>query len=308
MNKKSTSEMKDNIFKVEFRLFREIFEGHAIEDNFMVFDNLMEIINPEGHSGSINYNFPIKLDTTIFVLCRKGIASAKIGLKEVLLEKNRFAVIQPDQIFQVTEITPDFKGMFVVLKRNFFNAQNYFVEAMALQRILIQQHYFDVPEDFVQEFVTIYNLIKEKIKETNNQYRTHIIQNYCSILFYSACNIYINHNKKEIQTQKTHKEEMFETFLKEVEKNYRNEHTISYYADKLCLTPKYLSSIVSDVSGKSAADWIKEYLVLEAQALLRSGQMTIQQVSDKLNFANQSHFGRFFKRYTGLSPREYQKY
>ncbi|MDR2011295.1 MAG: AraC family transcriptional regulator [Bacteroidales bacterium] len=299
--------MTDNVFQVEFSLFREVFEGHAIEDDFMIFDNLMEKINPEGNTNPINYNFPIKLDITILVLCTGGIANAKIGLKEISLKKNRLAVIMPDQIFQVTEITPDFKGMFIILKNTFFNTQNYFVEAMTLQRIILQQHYFEIPESFIAEFKVIYNLIKEKIKEKNNYYKSQIIQNYCSILFYNACSIYVLQNSEADIKEKTRKQGIVETFVKEVERNYRKEHTISFYADKLCLTPKYLSSIISDMSGKSAADWIKEYLILEAQALLRSTKMTIQQVSDHLNFANQSHFGRFFKRFTGLSPREYQK-
>ncbi len=299
--------MSKTVMQVGFNMFREIFEEHFIGEDFMIFDNLMEKINPDGKSEPIEFNFPIKLDITILVLCTEGTASAKIGLKEILLKKNRLSVILPEQIFQVTGITSDFKGMFIVLKNSFFNVQNYFVEAMTLQKIILQEHYLEVPEHLIPEFIAVYNLIKGKIKEEENYYRTQIIQNYCSILFYDACNIYIQQDKKENNKERTHKEKVFETFIKEVEKHYRHEHTISYYANILCLTPKYLSSIIFDISGKSAADWIKEYLILEARALLRSSKMSIQQISNELNFANQSHFGRFFKHYTGLSPREYQK-
>lgn len=299
--------MSKSVIQVGFNTVREIFEEHAIGEDFMIFDNLMEKINPEGKAESVEYNFPIKLNITILALCTEGLSRIKIGLKEILLKKNRLAVIMPGQIFQIAEITSDFKGMFIALKNNFFNIQNYFMEVMALQKTFIQQHYLEFPNHLIPEFISICNLIKEKIHEENNYYRIQIIQNYCSILLYNVCNIYIQQDKKENNKEKTHKEKIFETFIKEAEKHYREEHTILYYADKLCLTPKYLSAIVFEISGKTAADWLKEYLILEAQALLSSGKMTVQQVSNELNFANQSHFGRFFKHYTGVSPKKYRK-
>lgn len=299
--------MKNNIIQVGFNLVREVFKEYSLEEEFMIFDNLMEKINPEGKAESIQYDFPIKLDITIIALCTHGLGRVSIGLNEIRLEKNRFAVILPGQIFQVTEITPDFKGLFIVLKNSFFNAQNHFIEVMTLQKILLQQHYLELPESSIPEFITIYNLIKEKIQEKENHYRSQIIQNYCSILFYDACNIFIQQDAQMAGKEKTNKEKVFEIFIKEVEAHYRKEHAISYYADKLCLTPKYLSSVIYEVSGKSATNWIKDYLVLEARALLKLGDKTIQQVSDTLNFANQSHFGRFFKHHTGMSPKEYQR-
>lgn len=82
---------------------------------------------------------------------------------------------------------------------------------------------------------------------------------------------------------------------------------MQFYADRLCLTPKYLSQVVHAVSGRHAGDWIRDYVILEAKALLKSGQYTIQQVSDMLNFANQSFFGVYFKKAVGCSPTVYKE-
>lgn len=78
-------------------------------------------------------------------------------------------------------------------------------------------------------------------------------------------------------------------------------------AGKLCISPKYLSHVVRSVSGRHPGDWIRDYVVLEAKALLKSGKYTVQQVSDSLNFPNQSFFGTYFKKATGVSPMAYKE-
>ena len=75
---------------------------------------------------------------------------------------------------------------------------------------------------------------------------------------------------------------------------------------KLCVTSKYLSQVVHKVSGRFAGDWITDFVILEAKALLKSRKYTVQQIADKLNFANQSFFGKYFKEKVGCSPTEYQ--
>jgi len=100
---------------------------------------------------------------------------------------------------------------------------------------------------------------------------------------------------------------IYERFMKSVEEHYRKEHSVQFYADVLCLTPKYLSSVIDEVSGKHASDWIHKYIILEAKALLKSTDMSLKAISDGLCFCTPSHFGRFFKRYTGCTPSAYKK-
>lgn len=96
-------------------------------------------------------------------------------------------------------------------------------------------------------------------------------------------------------------------FSKKVQLFYRKERKVLYYADKLHLSASYLSTVIKRVSGKTAAEWIDDYVILEAKALLKSTKLTIQQISDELNFSSQSFFGKYFKRITGLSPKEYRE-
>ncbi len=97
------------------------------------------------------------------------------------------------------------------------------------------------------------------------------------------------------------------SFLQLLHTNYTEHRNVAFYAEKMFLSPKYLSSIVKDITGHSAAEWIDHVVIIEAKNLLRYSGLNIQQVAYRLNFANQSSFGKYFKHFTGLSPTEFQK-
>ncbi len=95
-------------------------------------------------------------------------------------------------------------------------------------------------------------------------------------------------------------------FVRLVNKYFRTHHSVRFYADRLCISPKYLSLVVKECTGRSAAEIIDEHLLLEAKNLLRFSGKNIQQVAYDLNFSNQSSFGKYFKHLTGISPSEFQ--
>ncbi len=101
----------------------------------------------------------------------------------------------------------------------------------------------------------------------------------------------------------TRQDEIFENFINTVKLNYKESRAISFYADKLCLSPKYLSATVKKVSEKKPSYWIDKFVIKEIKMLLKSTNQTVQEISDKMNFSNQSFFGRYFKQHVGLSPR-----
>ena len=82
---------------------------------------------------------------------------------------------------------------------------------------------------------------------------------------------------------------------------------MGFYAEQMNITPKYLSSVIKDISGKTAARWIDEYVILEAKTLLKYSGMSIQEIADALNFSTQSFFGKYFKQHTGCSPSRFKR-
>ena len=126
------------------------------------------------------------------------------------------------------------------------------------------------------------------------------------VLFCNGYQWIMKYDKSNPETKTENRQEkIFNRFLDLVQTHYKEERSISFYADKMCLTPKYLSLVIHQVSGRFAGEWIKDYVILEAKALLKSKAYTVQQVSDLLNFSNASFFGKFFKAAVGCSPRKY---
>ena len=287
-------------------IISELFQVYNIENQFIIFDNFKDIIFSDGKVNEDVYGYPYKFNEVLIVFCVGGQIKAKIGIKDVEVEQQNMFVVLPKQIFVITEVTADFKAIIVVLKPSFFDVRNNLSEIMELQQFIQKEQGLFIPEQDMQEIMTLLGLMKTKITDFNI-FTPQIIQHYCYILFYN-CYALFKQKEAERQMVNTEKKELvFQRFINEVERYFKEQHEVGFYADRLCLTPKYLSLLIKEASGKTAADWIREYLMLEARALLKSGHMTIQQISNTLNFADQSHFGCFFKRYTGCSPREYQR-
>ena len=89
--------------------------------------------------------------------------------------------------------------------------------------------------------------------------------------------------------------------------NYTQHRSLSFYAEQLYITPKYLTLLVKEATGRSATQWINDFVITEAKNLLRFSGKNVQQVAYALNFSNQSAFGKYFKHLTGISPTAYQK-
>ena len=102
-------------------------------------------------------------------------------------------------------------------------------------------------------------------------------------------------------------EAIFAQFLQMLEQHFRAERRVSWYAEQLCITPKYLSEIVKSISKRTPNEWIDSYVILELRVQLKNTTKPIKKITEELNFPNQSFLGKYFKERTGLSPSEYRK-
>lgn len=137
-----------------------------------------------------------------------------------------------------------------------------------------------------------------------NYHGTHIIRNYIFVLIYEIDAIY---RKKQPGLLTPSLPPLIAKFRELLKENYLQERKLEFYADQLSLTAKYLSAEVKKHTGKSAAEWLAEMIILESKVLLQNGKLTISQISNQLSFVDQSVFGKFFKANTGLTPMEYRK-
>ena len=293
--------MKEKILYYDFYSLHGITNVKSRIEDIYIFDDIYSFAENFHFNSYLNY--PIRLGMVAIIICKKGYGKLRIGLEDIVINPNMVLIILPEQIFQATAISPDFEAGYIFLNNDFFDIQNDYKIVLDLQSHFFKQPYVQLPEKDMEEALVVFSIIKRKIGEQSSLFLKESVQTYVRALFYIACNIFLNTKEKAV---KTHKDEIFETFVSMLEQNFRSRQNVGWYAEQICLTPKYLSKLIFEVSGKHASDWIKDYVMLEAQALLNSSSLTVQQISDELGFTNQSHFGSYFKRYAGVSPKEYK--
>lgn len=296
--------MGHNIFLLDISHLTEMDMVSFIEGEIVLSDN-MEIPFSEPLEQLPQNDFPVQAGMSMVLFCLQGELHVRISLKEYTLRPNMFCVIITGMIFEVLSISNDFRGFMIATRTNFMPVTEKTTQVMSFYKCLQSRHCFVLEEKEVMAFVGVYHSIKATLQELDHPYRIPILQSYVQILYYRMLPIVLKEEESRSKYSHTRQEEIFQRFIGEVEKHYRKERSVKFYADLLCISPKYLSTVIYKISQQLAGEWIDAYVILEAKTLLKSGRLTIQQISEQLNFSNQSFFGKFFKRCAGMSPKEY---
>ena len=225
-------------------------------------------------------------------------------MKAFTTEAPCLITVLADQILQYEELSDDFEGLFIVMSKRFSDSLFANVQERLPLFLSVKEHpVISLSDEELDVMKTYYGMFRKIVSQKENPHRLEIVKHLTLAFFYHTGS---QLHKPILEEKKSKQEQLLERFFDCVQTHYKRERGVDFYADKLCLTPKYLSTAIRQTSGKTAGEWIDEYVVLEAKALLKSTNMTIQQISDELNFPSQSFFGKFFKRVTGMSPKEYR--
>ena len=273
-----------------------LIEADAIGDDFILLEN--PIISQA-------FDRPFRVDVTTGIICTKGTMKGTVNLKKYETQAPCFYIVLSEQILEFEELSDDFEGYFVIMSKKFTDSliASNIQDKLPLFRSVLDNPWTPLNEHELEGMLHFYKMMQMTIRIKNNPHRIDIIK-----LLIQAFFLGLSHQFHKIpdDIKKTRQEILVENFINCVHKNYKQYRDTGFYADKLSLTPKYLSKIIKDNTGKSATDWINNYVILEAKALLQSTDMTIQQISNELNFPSQSFFGKYFKRHVGVSPKEYK--
>lgn len=250
---------------------------------------------------------PRKFNFQLLVRHFAGSAKIKVDMVEYdLSEPINLIRVMSGQILMVEHISDDFDGVVVIMSNSFVESMlvymNNALPFNVATRSNCVKHLNNSEVDLSDMFL---KAIAQVLRNQTNPYLDRVLQHVLMAIFYSSEEI-----RNQLETESgayTSADAISKEFMRLVKDNFRSERQLQFYADKLCITPRYLSRVVKECTGSSAADWIERYVVLEARALLKSTSMTIQQISDELNFPSQTFFGKYFKRRVGMSPKLYRR-
>ena len=249
---------------------------------------------------------PHKFDFFMFVRHISGSATLKIDMEEYKLsEPINVIKLAPGQIISIEHASEDFDSVVMMMSKRFIENLMVYINGSIPLRFGKNEKVIEhcsLEEDYFSNI--IFKAIRSILKDKDNPYRMQVVQHIIMAIFYSSDKV---REAVEDEPARSNADVLSREFIKLVKENFRKERQLKFYADILCITPRYLSRVVKECTGASAAEWIERSVVLEARALLKSTNMTVQQISDELNFPSQTFFGKYFKRRVGMSPKEYRR-
>ena len=268
-------------------------------------DNIGMDVEEELVSDFVSPSYPFKLTFTLVMFCLRGTMRVRLQLKEYVLSENDVLVVLPGTIGECLEVSAEAKVAVIGMSGHRLWKGQQSSLSMAFLRFLTATPLIHISSTQMEECMILYHLMRKKLEQPGYKFKLEAIAGYLQVFFYNGCQWLLEYDRQQVRKVESRQEKLFEAFLELVQTHYREHRNMCFYAEKLCLTPKYLSQVIWEVSDRHAPDWIRDYVILEAKALLKSGRYTVQQVGDFLNFANASFFGKYFKAAVGCTPRQY---
>nr|WP_067056414.1 helix-turn-helix transcriptional regulator [Mucilaginibacter sp. L294] len=238
-------------------------------------------------------------------VCIGGEAKLTVNLETYDIIPGCLIAMSPRIIKQWHYKSDDFQSFAILFTRDFLTAAGGtppdrfpFFESVA-------RHIFMLTPGQSANLRDSIRLIKRKL-EDKHKYQGEILRSFISGLLYEVSSLYedYSHFRASVQTRS---QLLAADFKKLVNLHFLHERSVSFYANKLYITPGHLTETVREVTGKTPGEWITEAVVLEASVLLQNPALTVAQITDTLHFPNQSAFGKYFKNAKGLSPAAYRR-
>lgn len=267
-----------------------------IEQEFWVYDHVSALVLR-------SFLAPVKFSSFTSIYVRKGKCKASINLMEYEIEAPCIVNVWGANILQPKELDPDFDAAFLVLSPNL--TETIFADLSTTPYTTLINRYpiVSIPEKDIEVFNNFYEKLIEIQATKDNPYISKVLVHTLLAFFYANVNTLYLPLKDRFPASQGR---LVDRFIQLVQENFKTERFLDYYAKRMEITSKHLSRSVKKQTGFTAVEWIERFVILEAKALLKSSSLNIQQIADELNFPSQSFFGKYFKKFTGMSPKEFR--
>lgn len=249
---------------------------------------------------------PKRLMGGAFILVMEGSATITINIADYEVGRNSFISITPGSIVQYLGKSDDFSAFYVALSPEFLARASLkqsvfpFLSSITRNPVLLL-------DDDCYSLVNDYFLLLRKIHEKEKGKPASLVQRSLILsLMYQVNDIYESEQYTAPDNRSSKQNAIYKELIALVMKHYTKERKIAFYAEKLCLTPKYLSFVIREESGKRVSDLITRAVIADAKSQLKSTNLTVQQISESLNFPDPSLFGKYFRKHTGMTPIAYR--
>ena len=255
------------------------------------------------------FRFPSRLNALIIGVGTEGETSLTSNLQEFRLKKDSLFIFSPKHILQV-QSNNRFKAHLIVIAPDFLKRIN--IDTKRMMPLFLQfgsLPCMELTHAESQSLRSFISMVEQELKGSETDFSSEIIGGLIAATIYKVGDIlthYLTEHPEVDSPIHNRAEEYFRQFTELLGEHYKHDRSVGFYARQLCITPKYLTTLIKRISGKSVSEWIDNYVILEAKTLLKYSNMSVQEIAYYLNFPNQSFFGSYFKRNAGMSPSQYK--
>lgn len=255
------------------------------------------------------FRFPSRLNALIIGVGTEGETSLTSNLQEFRLKKDSLFIFSPKHILQV-QSNNRFKAHLIVIAPDFLKRIN--IDTKRMMPLFLQfgsLPCMELTHAESQSLRSFISMVEQELKGSETDFSSEIIGGLIAATIYKVGDIlthYLTEHPEVDSPIHNRAEEYFRQFTELLGEHYKHERSVGFYARQLCITPKYLTTLIKRISGKSVSEWIDNYVIFEAKTLLKYSNMSVQEIAYYLNFPNQSFFGSYFKRNAGMSPSQYK--
>ena len=270
---------------------------------------MRECITASSDSQMQVFRFPCRIDAFIIGVGTEGETSVSFNLHEFRLKKDSMFIFTPKNILQVNS-QQYFKADVIAISPDFMRRINIDIKnMMPLFLKFVENPTLALTPEESRSMRGMIAQIERETRGPETHFSFDIVSGLIAATIYKVGDImyhYLAEHPEGQNNSHNRAEEYFKQFTHLLGEHFLEERSVGFYARQLCITPKYLTTLIKRISGQSVSEWIDNYVILEAKTLLKYSTMSIQEIAYYLNFPNQSFFGSYFKRNTGMSPSQYK--
>ncbi len=258
-------------------------------------------------------NIPVPRDARrmnfiLIMLCTRGTLKYTLDTQQITVTPGDVLLVSERHVVNNYDASPDVDGLAMMMSVDFFH--EIINDVSDLSAIFLYARTFPVmklSEADAAIFSRYFEAIKNRIANNKNHFRRALVRTLLLAMFYDLSSV-IYQFQQEIARPQKRSEALFTRFIKLVEEHCRTERRVSWYAGQLGITPKYLSETIKAVSRRTPNEWIDNYVILELRVMLKNTTKNIKEITEEMNFPNQSFLGKYFKEHVGMSPSEFRKH
>ena len=251
---------------------------------------------------------PIRIDAFAFIICTKGSLEFNCNLKDYKIEEGSLLLLPPQSLIVARSNSIEHEGYTIILDREYLGECNFNISRFTSLMIQItDQPHIKLTTEELNRLVDAITMLDSLIGEQlDSSFREDVIRAMVETTIYIICECFSAHITQKDDVQTSRQENYFRQFLKLLGEHYTERKAVTYYAEQLCISPRYLTTIVRRYSGMTVTDWMDKHLIMEAKYLLKYSELSIQEIAYQLSFSDQSFFGKFFRLHVGMSPTAYR--